>query len=70
MITRFEIKADPFDASRVCRLSHNFYDHPGLTTEALRGVANRLQARDRGHVKFIDPATRVDSRLHHDYAGP
>jgi len=63
---RHEIKSDKFDASRVCRLAHNFADHPGLTTEALRGVANRLQAKDRHHVKFINPSTRVDSELHHD----
>lgn len=66
MKPRYEISADPFDATRVCRLLHNFGDHPGLSNEALRGLANRLQAKDRRHVKFIDPATRVDSRLHHD----
>lgn len=70
MSTRYEITAEDFDAHRVCRLTHNFCDHPGLSMEALRGLANRLQAKDRRHVKFIDPATRVDSRLHHDLEAP
>jgi len=70
MNARYEIQADQFDADRVCRLRHNFSGHPGLTIEALRGLANRLQARDRSHVKFIDPSARVDSRLHHRTDAP
>lgn len=70
MGTRHEITADHFDAARVCRVAHNFSDHPGLTTEALRGLANRLQVKDRQHVKFIDPSARVDSRLAHETDAP
>ncbi|MEO0366892.1 MAG: cupin-like domain-containing protein [Pseudomonadota bacterium] len=55
------VSADAFDVARVSRLKHSFDQHPELTLEALRDLALRLNARNEGHVKFIDPDANVDS---------